>query len=93
MIYSLKNKIALVCVSTQGIGKAIALKLSEMGCAIILVSRNEEKLQATLSELDTSQGQTHQFLKVDFSDPLQIKEKIDSFLKNHSGVHILINNS
>jgi 3-oxoacyl-[acyl-carrier protein] reductase len=93
MIYSLKNKIALVCGSTQGIGKAIALKLSEMGCAIILVSRNEEKLQATLSELDTSQGQTHQFLKVDFSDPLQIKEKIDSFLKNHSGVHILINNS
>ena len=93
MINSLKNKIALVCGSTQGIGKAIALKLSEMGCAIILVSRNEEKLQATLSELDTSQGQTHQFLKVDFSDPLQIKEKIDSFLKNHSGVHILINNS
>jgi 3-oxoacyl-[acyl-carrier protein] reductase len=93
MNYSLKNKIALVCGSTQGIGKAIALKLSEMGCAIILVSRNEEKLQATLTELDTSQGQKHQFLKVDFSDPVQVKQELDSFLKNHSGVHILINNS
>ena len=44
MNYSLKNKIALVCGSTQGIGKAIALKLSEMGCTIILISRNEEKI-------------------------------------------------
>ena len=90
---SMLNKLALVCGSTQGIGKAIALKLSEMGCSIILVSRNEEKLQATLTELDTSQGQKHQFLKVDFSNPLQVKQELDSFLKNHSGAHILINNS
>ena len=93
MINSLKNKIALVCGSTQGIGKAIALKLAEMGCSIILVSRNEEKLQATLSGLDTSHGQKHQFLKVDFSNPLQVKQELDSFFKNHTGVHILINNS
>ena len=93
MINSLKNKIALVCGSTQGIGKAIALKLAEMGCSIILVSRNEEKLQATLSSLDTSHGQKHQFLKVDFSNPLQVKQELDSFFKNHTGVHILINNS
>ena len=48
MNLQLKNKIAVVCGSTQGIGKATAQELSKLGATIILVARNEDKLKATI---------------------------------------------
>jgi 3-oxoacyl-[acyl-carrier protein] reductase len=41
----LTNKTALVCGSTQGIGKSSALKLAQMGANVILIARNAEKLE------------------------------------------------
>ena len=46
MDLQLKNKNALVCGSTQGIGKATAILLALEGANVTLVSRNEEKLKA-----------------------------------------------
>ena len=39
-----------------------------MGANVTLMARNEEKLQAVLSELDTSQGQSHAMLVLIFSN-------------------------
>ena len=47
MNLSLKGIRAIVCGSTQGIGKAIALKLALQGAAITLIARDEKKLIAT----------------------------------------------
>ena len=48
MNLDLTGKKALVCGSTQGIGKASALELASMGANIILMARDEEKLKSTL---------------------------------------------
>ena len=41
----LKNKKAIVCGSTQGIGRSTAKKMAQMGASVtLLISRNEEKL-------------------------------------------------
>ena len=53
MDLNLSNKNALVCGSTQGIGKATAIELAKLGANITLVARNEESLQTVLKELDT----------------------------------------
>lgn len=88
----LQNKFSFVCGSTQGIGKAIAITLAEMGSSVVLVARNEEKLQATLKELDNSQGQSHQFLCADFANPTGLKKSIEEFLLKGNYAHILVNN-
>lgn len=83
----------MVCGSTQGIGKAIAIELALNGADITLVSRNEIALKTTLAELDTSLGQIHNFIAVDFSHPEELKLKVFLFLKKNPPVNILINNT
>ena len=90
MNLDLKNKNAIVCGSTQGIGQATAVELANLGANITLIARNESKLKEVMTTLDTSQGQQHSFLVVDFSDSKILKEKIDALNDNY---HILINNT
>lgn len=92
MNLDLKNKNALVCGSTQGIGKAIAVELALLGANIILVARDESKLKNVAAGLDTSKGQKHNYLVADYSIPDELKKTVEGFTKNNS-IHILINNT
>ncbi|CAA9213888.1 MAG: 3-oxoacyl-[acyl-carrier protein] reductase [uncultured Adhaeribacter sp.] len=93
MDLNLKQKQAMVCGSTQGIGKAIALELAQMGASVTLVARNEEKLKDTLTELDQSVGQQHDYICADFSDQDDLATKIQGYIATKPAVHILINNT
>jgi 3-oxoacyl-[acyl-carrier protein] reductase len=93
MNLDLTGKTAMVCGSTQGIGKASATELALLGANVVLVARNEESLKATLAELDVTKGQQHHFLAVDFQTPNKLKEKVDNFITNNGPVHILVNNT
>jgi 3-oxoacyl-[acyl-carrier protein] reductase len=92
MNLSLKGKTAMVCGSTQGIGKASAIELAGLGATCVLVARDEKKLSETILELDHSSGQKHSFLAADFQHPHELKEKAEAFVKNKV-VHILVNNT
>ena len=94
MNLDLTGKNAIVCGSTQGIGKAIATELALLGANTILVARNEEKLNAVCNELDASKGQNHQYIVADFSVPSQLKEVVEGFIaSNNVKINILVNNT
>ena len=90
MNLDLKNKNAIVCGCTQGIGLATAIELANIGANITLIARNESKLKEVMTLLDKTQGQKHSFLVVDFSESNSLKEKIKLLASNY---HILINNT
>jgi len=90
MDINLKNKNAIVCGSTQGIGEASAIALSKLGASITLIARNESKLLDVLNDLDKSQGQTHSFIAIDFRDSDKLKEEVNLLTSNY---HILVNNT
>jgi len=92
MNISLKNKNALVCGSSKGIGSASAIMLAEMGANVILAARSEDKLKVMLSELDTSKGQKHDYITVDYNKQADLKTKIES-LASKMNIHILVNNT
>ncbi|MBL4904734.1 MAG: SDR family NAD(P)-dependent oxidoreductase, partial [Flavobacteriaceae bacterium] len=75
MNLEIQHKNALVCGSTQGIGKASAMALAEEGVNVTLVARNEDKLKAVLAELSNS-NQQHNYIVADFSNPMELKEKL-----------------
>ena len=94
MNLSLKNKNAIICGSTDGIGKATALLMAERGASITLVARNNEKLNQTMSELSVNDGQTHFTLCADFNETEQLKDAIQNHVKGINGhADILVNNS
>lgn len=94
MNISLENKTAIVCGSTQGIGKACAMELAGLGAEIILIARDSEKLKVVLAELPDNMDQKHQFLVSDFSKPEELKANVLRFLEEYQKpVHILINNT
>jgi 3-oxoacyl-[acyl-carrier protein] reductase len=92
MDLNLKGRRAIVCGSTRGIGKAIAIELALLGADITLIARSEAKLKATQKELPSLHGQRHEYLVADFNFPEQLKSGIEEYLKNIT-VHILVNNT
>lgn len=92
MNLDLTNRTALVCGSTQGLGYASAAELALLGCNVVLMARNEEKLKEAVHTLDHTKGQHHQYLVADFSDTGMVKSAIENFIKNNT-IHILVNNT
>lgn len=90
MEITLNNKNAIVCGSTQGIGKATAIELALMGANVTLIARDKNKLASVVSNLDTKQGQSHSYLCVDFSNTVELRTKLKSIDETY---HILINNT
>ena len=93
MNFDLVGKTAIVSGSTQGIGKSAAIELSKMGASIVMIARNEEKLQSSLLDLDTSQHQKHSYLVADFSNPTNLKNAIQHYVSNGGKANILVNNT
>ena len=93
MNLDLTNKRAIVCGSTQGIGKAVALELAQLGASVTLVARNEEKLQEAIQQLDQANGQQHTYIVADFADPEQVKAQIQAYVQQQDEMHILVNNT
>ena len=89
MNLEIQNKNALVCGSTQGIGKATAITLANEGVNVTLVARNEEKLKAVLAELPKN-NQCHGYLVADFSEPEALKKALET---TDLKFHILVNNT
>ncbi|MEX2232265.1 MAG: SDR family oxidoreductase [Cyclobacteriaceae bacterium] len=92
MDLALKGKRAIVCGSTRGIGKAIAIELALLGAEITLIARNEERLRSTLAELPSDHGQRHEYLTIDFNDPEKLRSVIRSYAEKNI-THILVNNT
>jgi len=92
MDLNLTGKRALVCGSTQGIGKAAAIELALLGADITLLARNEEKLAETLHDIPDQGTLGHSYLVADFSDPGQLREVITKYTEN-TDIDILVNNT
>ena len=91
----LSGKNALVCGSSDGIGKAIAIAYAQAGANVTLLARNEQKLQAVcdiLPIIDDS-SQKHDYLVGDFFQSMEVKSTVEGYMQaNQKSFHILVNN-
>ncbi len=93
MNIDLSNKTAIVCGSSQGIGKATALEFAVNHANVVLIARDEEKLKTVLNELPKSENQHHQYIVADFSKPDELTNQLINYTNKGGDCHILVNNT
>lgn len=93
MELGIKNKIAFIGGSSQGIGKAIAIELAKEGVQPILCSRNKDLLNTAKNEIKAITGQNSFCIHADLSVEEVRRAVIDEVLSKFSRVDILITNT
>lgn len=93
MNLNFSQKTVLVCGSTQGIGFASAVEFAKNQANVVLIARNETKLQEALSKLPTNGEQQHSYLCADFSNPKQLEQVIDTYIGAGGVCDVLVNNT
>ena len=74
-LVDLTGKKIVLTGASQGIGRDTAVMLSKLGAKMMLIARNEAKLQETISMLE---GEGHKYYLLDINE----LEKIEACVKN-----------
>ena len=93
MDLGLKNKIAFVAASSQGLGKAVAIELAKEGAKLIICSRNKENLEKTKLEIEKISNDEVLALAGDLSIADEREHLIKKTLQAYTHIDILITNS
>ncbi len=90
---SLSGRRAVVCGSSQGIGRASAELLAERGAAVTLVARDRQALEAVRGKLAAPADQAHHVVAVDFSDTDALRAAMEHHVAEVGPAVILVNNT
>ena len=95
MDLNLKNKNAIVCASSQGLGKAAAIDLALEGVNLVICSRDQDKIDKTRLEiLNKTDNQIKVIaLKVDLNSSEQIETLYGEAINSLGSIDILVNNN
>jgi 3-oxoacyl-[acyl-carrier protein] reductase len=89
---TLSGRVALVTGASQGIGRAVAVKLAALGATVVVAARNQEKLAELVQQIAGSGGKAAGF-PVDVADEDQVKTAFKAALAQLGKIDILINNA
>jgi 3-oxoacyl-[acyl-carrier protein] reductase len=87
------EKVALITGGSRGIGKAIAIRLSEMGYAVVINFRQESAASAELVEKIKSENREAVAIQADLSDIADIDRLFQETMNFRGRLDVLINNS
>ena len=86
--FAIEGKAILVTGATSGIGRATAMTCAQMGARVVLVGRNEERLNALCNELMNERvnelmnecltNEEHLFIRCDLTNEAQVQALLES---------------
>ena len=88
----LKDKVAIVTGAGRGIGQAIAETMAKEGAKVIVAEASERRGGEVANQIKETGGQAIH-MRVDVSNSSEIKEVVDSVLKQFGKIDILVNNA
>jgi 3-oxoacyl-[acyl-carrier protein] reductase len=93
MDLGLKNKTALVCGASKGLGKASAECLAVEGASVILCSSNPDNLQKAKQEIQAVSSAEVTAISANLSERDDVSRLIEMLFKRYSHIDILVNNT
>jgi 3-oxoacyl-[acyl-carrier protein] reductase len=89
----LNGKVAVVAAASKGLGKATAMQLAAEGASVMIVSRSEEALARTASEIRERTGSPADYCVADLMSREDIRGAVSRAAERFGGLDVLINNS
>ena len=93
MDLGLKDRVAIVTGSSQGIGKAIAFGLAKEGAKVIICARNIEKVRQTYQGITDATGSDVLPVRVDLRKKDDITSMVKATVEMYGKIDILVNNT
>ena len=93
MDLAIKDKVAFIAASSQGLGKAVAWELVQEGANVIINGRNKETLEATKQEIKVIAGDKVFAIAGDLSVAGEREKIINTALQSYGAIDILVTNT
>ncbi len=93
MDLSIKGKNAIVCASSQGLGKSAAVDLAKEGVNLAICSRNKEKINLVKNEIKEISDVKIVAIEADLSSEKDINNLFNEAKQELKTIDILINNN
>jgi NAD(P)-dependent dehydrogenase (short-subunit alcohol dehydrogenase family) len=90
----MSSRVCVVTGATRGIGRATALQLARRGAKVVMVGRDEQRLDATRVELQRLSHNTRIFwVHADFASLASVRVAAEEISHRWPAIHVLINNA
>lgn len=90
MTQNIKDKVVVITGASSGLGEAAVRRLALDGAKLVLGARRLERLQALTQELSLGKDAA---IQTDVTHADQVKRLVDSAVKQHGRVDVIINNA
>jgi 3-oxoacyl-[acyl-carrier protein] reductase len=88
----LTDRVAIITGGARGIGRGIALKFAQEGCAVVIADIDKKSADQTLAEI-TKKGGKGLAIACDALDEKQVKAAVDKAIGQFGKIDILVNNA
>ena len=92
-LLDLRGKVALVTGASGGIGRGVAVRLSDAGAAVAVHYRNGRKDAEALASALRDKGRKSLSVHAELTDPQLVGATIRAITEELGGIHILVNNA
>lgn len=89
----MKGRVCLVTGATNGIGKATASELANMGATVVVVGRDAARVNATVDEIKSRGSNSVHGMSYDLAEQAQVRVLAEEFKGRFSQLHVLVNNA
>ena len=86
------DRVAIITGGARGIGKAIALRYTKEGAAVVIADRKAGEAAATVDEIETKGGRAI-FVHTDVANNESIENLVNETLRRYDKIDILVNNA
>jgi len=93
MELELAGKVAIVTVSSKGIGRAAALGFIKEGASVVICARGREALDETVAAAGASARERIAAVQADLTDLAAIRRVVDKAIAEFGQIDILVNNA